>query len=177
VSKLIISTAMTVDGVTDVSDWYVSEGEHDRAGLEQIEGAAAMVMGRKTYEGLAAYWAPMEGEWADRLNPMPKYVASRTLEGSLDWNATLIEGDAVEGVSKLKEDLDDDLLLIGCGEFARKMVVNNLIDEYRFWVHPTVQGAGARPFESGETVRLQLVESKPFDSGVTLLRYEPTLGG
>jgi dihydrofolate reductase len=83
-SRLIISTAMTVDGVIDVGEWYVPEGGHDRAGLEQFDQAAAMLLGRKTYEGLAGFWSPMEGEWADRLNPMPKYVASRTLEGPLE---------------------------------------------------------------------------------------------
>jgi dihydrofolate reductase len=173
VSKLIISTTMTVDAVIDVGEWYVPGGGHDRAGLELFEQAAAMLLGRKTYEGLAAFWSPMEGPWADRLNPMPKFVASRTLEGPLEWNATLIEGDVAEGVSRLKEDLDGDLLLIGCGELARYLVAKGLIDELRFWVHPAVQGAGARPFQGDETVRLQLLDSKTFDSGVTLLRYEP----
>jgi dihydrofolate reductase len=175
-SRLIISTAMTVDGVIDVGEWYVPEGGHDRAGLEQFDQAAAMLLGRKTYEGLAGFWSPMEGEWADRLNPMPKYVASRTLEGPLEWNATLIEGDVAEGVSKLTEAVDGDLLLIGCGELARHLAANGLIDELRFWVHPAVQGSGTRPFQGGEAVRLQLLESKTFDSGVTLLRYEPAAG-
>jgi dihydrofolate reductase len=175
--RLITSIAMTVDGVIDVGDWYVSEGAHDRAGFEQFENTEALVMGRKTYEGLAGYWAPLEGMWADWINPLPKYVASRTASEPLEWNATLIEGDAVAGVSRLKEELEGDLFLVGCGAFARKLVVNNLIDDYRFWIHPNVQGAGGRPFESGETLRLQLVESKSFDSGVTLLRYEPAVGG
>jgi dihydrofolate reductase len=135
-----------------------------------------MVMGRKTYEGLAAYWAPSEGEWADRLNPMPRYVASRTAEVPLDWNATLIEGDVVEGVSRLKEGMDGDLFLIGCGELARHLAANGLIDEHRFWVHPTVQGAGTRPYQGDQTLRLRLLESKAFDSGVTLLRYEQANG-
>ena len=171
-SKLIISTAMTVDGVIDVGEWYVSEGEHDRASREQFDEAAGMVMGRKTYEGLAAYWSPIEGPWADRLNPMPKFVASRTLEGPLDWNATLIDGDVAAGVSGLKAGLGGDLILIGCGELARYLIAHDLIDELRFWVHPAVWGAGARPF-GGEQVRMRHLESRTFDSGVTLLRYEP----
>jgi hypothetical protein len=87
VSRLIISTAMTVDGVMSVEEWYVPEGGHDRAGMEQFDHAAAMLLGRKNYEGLAAFWSPMTGEWAERVNPMPKFVVSRTLREPLTWNA------------------------------------------------------------------------------------------
>ena len=112
-SRLINSTTMTLDGVTDVGDWFVSEGGHDRAGRDQFVGAAGMLLGRTTYEGLAAYWSQQSGEWADMLNPLPKFVASRTLQGPLAWNATAIEGDAADGVSRLKSELEGDLLLIG----------------------------------------------------------------
>jgi dihydrofolate reductase len=173
VSKLILSTTMTVDGVISVGEWYVSEGEHDRAAREQFKQAAAMLLGRRTYEGLAAFWSTQTGPWADLLNPMPKFVASRTLQGSLDWNATAIEGDVADGVSRLKEELDGDVILIGCGELARNLVAAGLIDELRFWVHPAVWGAGERPFQGDEQVRLDLVGSQTFDSGVTLLRYAP----
>jgi dihydrofolate reductase len=170
--KLINSTAMTVDGVIEVSDWYVSEGEHDAASWQQFDGAAGMVLGRKTYEGLAGYWPTQEGKWADRLNPMPKYVASRTEQGPLEWNATQIEGDAAEGVTKLKQELDGDLWLIGCGELARHLADEGLVDEFRFWVHPAMTGQGKRAFEGDNRIRLRLLESMTFDSGVTLLRYE-----
>jgi dihydrofolate reductase len=170
--KLIISTTMTVDGVIDVGEWYVSGGEHGRVALELFNEASAMLLGRKTYEGLAGYWSTTEGPWADRMNPMPKYVASRTLAEPLEWNATLIEGDVAEAVPRLKEELDGDLILVGCGELARDLLAQGLIDELVFWVHPAVQGAGARPFESGETRRLRLLGSTTFDSGVTMLRYE-----
>jgi dihydrofolate reductase len=176
VSRLINSTTMTLDAVIDVGEWYVSEGGHDGAARAQFEHGAGMVLGRKTYEGLAAFWSPMEGPWADMLNPMPKFVASRTLEGSLDWNATVIAGDAADGVAKLKDELDGDLLLIGCGELARVLAGKRLIDEFRFWVHPAVQGAGTRPFQGDAMVRMRLVDSKTFDSGVTLLSYEPASG-
>lgn len=117
--RLINTTTMTVDALTDVTDWYVSEGGHERAAREQFVGAAGMLLGRKTYEGLAGYWPQQTGEWADLLNPMPKFVASRTIRGPLGWNATLIEGDAVDGVARLKDELEGDLFLIGCGELAR----------------------------------------------------------
>jgi dihydrofolate reductase len=172
-SRLILSTTMTVDGVVSVAEWYVSEGEHDAASRKQFENDAAMLMGRKTYEGLAAYWSAETGPWADLLNPMPKYVASRTLQGSLDWNAAVIEGDLAEGVSRLKSELDGDLILIGCGELARDLLKAGLIDEIRFWLHPAVWGQGERPFLGEEQARLRLVGSETFDSGVTLLRYEP----
>jgi dihydrofolate reductase len=131
-----------------------------------------MLLGRKTYEGLAAFWSAQTGPWADVLNPMPKFVASRSLQGSLDWNATVIEGDVAEGVSRLKEDLDRDLILIGCGELARNLLTAGLIDELRFWLHPAVRGAGERRFQDEEQVRLELIGSETFDSGVTLLRYK-----
>jgi len=174
VSRLINTTTMTVDGVTDVGEWYVSEGGHDRAARDQFDGAAGMLLGRKTYEGLAGYWQQQTGEWANLLNPMPKFVASRTLHGPLEWNATAIEGDVAEGVSRLKDELDGDLFLIGCGELARHLIPNGLVDELRFWLHPTVWGEGARPYQ-GETVRMRFLDSTSYDSGVTLLRYEPDL--
>jgi dihydrofolate reductase len=172
-SRLILSTTMTVDGVVSVAEWYVSEGEHDAAAREQFVQAEAMLLGRKTYDGLAAYWSAQAGPWADLINPMPKFVASRTLEGSLEWNSTLIEGDLEEGVSRLKQELDGDLMLIGCGELARDLLRAGLIDELRFWLHPAVWGQGERPFQGEEQARLALVGSEAFDSGVTLLRYEP----
>jgi dihydrofolate reductase len=172
VSRLINTTTMTVDGVTDVGDWYVSEGGHDRAARDQFVGAAGMVLGRKTFEGLAAFWSEQSGEWADLLNPLSKFVASRTLAGPLEWNGSVIEGGAAEGVSRLKEELDGDLLLIGCGELARYLIGKGLVDELRFWLHPTVWGKGTRPYE-GATVRMHLLDSMSYDSGVTRLRYEP----
>jgi dihydrofolate reductase len=172
-SKLIISTTMTVDGVIDVGEWYVPEGEHDRAAVEHIREAAALLLGRKTYDDLAGFWSPMIGEWADRLNAMPKFVASRTLQEPLTWNATLIDGEVAEGVSRLKEELAGDLLMVGCGELARHLVNEGVVDELRFWVHPAVWGGGERPFHGEETVRLRFLGSDTFDSGVTLLRYAP----
>jgi dihydrofolate reductase len=171
-SRVINTTTMTVDGLTDVGEWFLSGGPHDAAAREQFDGTAGMLMGRKTYEGLARYWSQETGPWADMLNPMPKYVASRTLQDELDWNASLIEGDGADGVRTLKEELDGDLMLIGCGERARNLLSNGLVDEIRFWLHPAVWGEGARPFE-GERLKLQLLDATTYDSGVALLRYEP----
>jgi dihydrofolate reductase len=106
------------------------------------------------------------------LNPMPKFVASRTLSEPLEWNARLLHGELAEAAPRLKDELDGDLLMSGCGELARNLLAEGLVDELRFWVHPAVWGDGARPFQS-ETVRMRLLDSKAFDSGVTLFRYEP----
>jgi hypothetical protein len=103
--RLIVSTQVTIDGVIDVGGWYVADGEHDRAGKDQLVHASAVLLGRKTYEGLAAYWSPLKDDWANLINPKPKYVASRTLHGPLEWNATLLEGDAADAVSRLKAEL------------------------------------------------------------------------
>ena len=171
--SLIITTQTTVDGVMDVGEWYVAEGEHDRAGQDQLRNASAVLLGRKTYEGLAAYWSPLDDEWARLINPKPKYVASRTLHGPLEWNATLLEGDTADAVSRLKAELPSDLLIYGCGELARSLVAATLVDELRFWVHPAIWGSGERPMQGTAQNRLRLVGSEVFDSGVTLLRYAP----
>ena len=167
--RLMISIASTADGVIDGFEWYVSEGGHDQASRDQFIEAEAMLLGRKTYEGLAEYWPTQEGPWADVINPMPKFVVSRTLSEPLDWNARLLQGELGEAVSRLKAELDGDLVMSGCGELGRNLLAEGLVDELRLWVHPVVWGEGERPFQ-GETVRLRLLDSKTFDSGVTLLR-------
>ena len=174
-SRLINSTTLTVDGVTDVGEWFVAEGKHDVEARDQFDGAAGMVLGRKTFEGLKGFWPKQDDAWADLLNPMAKYVASRSLEGPLEWNAALIEGDAVEGVLRLKDELEGDLILIGCGDLARSLIANGLVDKLRFWIHPAVWGEGARPY-GGERVRMRLLDSTSYESGVTQLCYEPVEG-
>ena len=172
-ARLINTTSMTVDGVIDVGDWFVAAGDHDDAARSLFETEdAAMLVGRKSFEGFASYWPSATGQWADVLNPMPKYVASRSTLGQLDWNATAIEGDAVDGVRNLKAAPAGDLVLSGCVELARKLIQAGLVDELYFWIHPRIQGPGGRPYEEA-TVPVRLIEARQFDSGVTLLRYEP----
>ena len=118
-SRLIVLTAMTVDGVMTVEEWFVPEGDHMEASLRLFEGDTALLYGRKNYEGLAAYWMAAEGEWADLLNPMPKFVASRTLQEPLTWNATLLKGELEDAVAKLKAERDGHLITNGCGELTR----------------------------------------------------------
>lgn len=175
-ARLINTTSMTVDGVIDVGGWYVLEGGHDAASRELFVGAAGMLVGRKTFDGFLGFWPEQTGPWADVLNPLPKFVASRSLTGSLDWNGIAIEGDAVAGIRRLKESLDGDLVMTGCGELARELIQAGLVDELYFWIHPSIQGEGTRPYEAA-SVPMRLIEAKSYDSGVTLLRYEPlTIG-
>ena len=99
-------------------------------------------------------------------------MASTTLSGPLGWNATLLEGDVAEQIRSLKTEHDGDLVSSGMGAFARFLVEQDLVDELLFFVNPTVAGAGDRPFH-GATVELELLEARPYDSGVVLLRYRP----
>jgi dihydrofolate reductase len=171
--RIINSTAMSLDGVIEpVSpDWFVAEGDHDEAARALLAGSTAMLLGRTTFEGLAGYWSPLSNPWADILNPMPKYVASRSPLGELQWNGIPVDG-GIEGVRRLKSDVDGDLFMSGCGELARELIQAGLVDELLFWIHPTVQGDGKRPYEAA-TIQVQLLDAKRFDSGVSLLRYQP----
>ena len=143
------------------------------ASLRLFEGDTALLYGRKNYEGLAAYWMAAEGEWADLLNPMPKFVASRTLQEPLTWNATLLKGELEDAVAKLKAGRDGDLITNGCGELTRNLLAAGLVDEFWFSLHPAVWGKGERPFWEEEKLRLTLLGTETYDSGVVLLRYEP----
>jgi dihydrofolate reductase len=170
--RLVNHTSMTVDGLCDVGEWFVAEGDHDAAGVAALSASAAFVTGRKCYDGFLGYWPSATGPWAEVLNPMPKYVASRTLSGDLDWNATAIEGDAVDGIRRLKEDIEGDLFLSGCGELAVGLLEGGVVDELNLWVHPSIGGSGTRPFE-GATPNLTLLDVTGYDSGVVRQRYRP----
>lgn len=166
------SVAMTVDGVIDVSNWFVTEGAHDDAARALFEGDTALFVGRRNYEGFASYWPTQTGPWADRLNPMLKFVVSRKPLGKLGWNATAMPGDAVEVARGLKSEYDGDLVMSGAGELARQLVEAGVVDELWFWIHPRIQGPGTRPYDAA-TIPLRLLEAKQFETGVTLLRYQP----
>lgn len=177
-SNIRITCAMTVDGLIEAPvpaphGWLIMEGDHERQQLQMFVDAAAVLIGRKSYEGFAHVWPTMDGHWADRLNAMPKYVASTTLEAPLEWNSTLIEGDLAEGIRRLKEELDGDIMVSGTGTFARFIAEHGLVDEILFWVNPSVHGKGDRPFLDGAPIEMELLGVEKFDSGVALLRYRP----
>jgi len=116
---------------------------------------------------------PTLGLFADRLNSMPKYVASRTLRGPLAWNATLLEGDLAESVSALKDRHDGTLIVSGAGELTHALTTQGLVDEFWFWVSPYLWATGPRIFDGVGPVRLQLIGSTTFPSGVLRLAYRP----
>jgi len=133
----------------------------------------ALLMGRKTYEGFAMVWPTRQGKEADKINGMPKYVASRTLKEPLQWNATLIKGDAAEQIKKLKQEPGNPLLQYGVGELTHAMLKNGLVDELRILVFPFAYGEGPRIFERMGVNTLKLSSTKTFTSGVVALQYQP----
>ncbi len=173
--KLTATTQATVDGVVDpVGEWVQADGDHGEYSFERQARSSGLVLGRKTYEGLAGYWPSQSGKWADMVNPMPKYVGSNTLSGDLEWNATLLEGDLEDSVPKLKDEVDGDLFMHGSGEFAYALAEKGLIDEYEVYVNPLVWGEGnVHVLGDRGTIRMELDDVRRFDSGVVLLTYLP----
>jgi len=173
--RLIVSAQMTMDCVMDqLEGWFDPEGEAGVHGLEQLRAADAVILGRETYEQLAKYWPAADGPYADLINPIPKFVASRTLEEPLTWNARLLSPDPAEAVAALKAEHPRDLISYGCGELANHLARRGLVDEVRFWLHPVVWGDGVRPFHAGELpIRMRLIAATTFTEGVVRLSYEP----
>jgi dihydrofolate reductase len=181
--RLVVNNAMTVNGsfeapVPEPDGWLVLDADGNQVSLEQFLVADAMVLGRKTYEGLAAVWPqladnPTLGLFADRMNSMPKYVASRTLRGPLEWNATLLEGDLAKSVAALKDRQDGTLVAVGAGELTHALTTFGLVDEFWFWVSPSLWPTGPRIFDGVGPVRLELIGSTTFGSGVVRLAYRP----
>jgi dihydrofolate reductase len=143
--------------------------------LEQLFESDALIMGRLTYEGFSQAWPAMAGqnEFAERMNSLPKYVASRTLNEPLTWNANLIKGDVAKEVKKLKEQDGKNILQYGSGELTRTLLKAGLIDEFRLMVFPVAIGTGQRPFAEIEKMPMKLLESKTFNTGVLILHYQP----
>ena len=177
--KLIVSTHITLDGIIGPSpqDWATFEDEGERFKLDQLLAADAFLLGRKVYEGLAGFWPNVTDDtgFAERVNSLPKYVASRTLEEPLDWNASLIKGDLTEAVASLKRQHRGNLISFGCGEVAYELATRGLADEIHFWIQPVVWGNGDRAFH-GRQVRLQPITTTAFGSGITLLCYRLASG-
>src|SRR4026209_1007416 len=133
----------------------------------------ALLMRKVTYESFSQIWPTRQGKDADRINSMPKYVASRTLKEPLHWNATLIKGDVAEEIRKLKQESGKSLLQYGVGELTHTMLKHGLVDEFRLLVFPFSFGAGPRIFEQMGVYTLKLVDTKTFSSGVVALHYQP----
>jgi dihydrofolate reductase len=173
--RLIATTQATVDGVIDpVGEWVQPDGDHGEYSFGRQARSGGLLLGRKTFEGLAGFWPDQSGKWADMVNPMPKYVASTTLSGDLGWNGTLLEGDLGDSIPRLKDEVEGDLFTHGSGEFAYALAVRGLVDEFEIYLNPLVWGKGnVHVLGDRGTVRLELNGTKRFDSGVVLLTYLP----
>ncbi|SCL46528.1 Dihydrofolate reductase [Micromonospora citrea] len=182
--KVIASTYVSLDGViANPHLWMMSymNEEGQRYALEQLFASDALLLGRTTYEGFAQAWPSMprdEAGFADRMNSMPKYVVSTTLQDA-DWsNSTIISGDVVKEVGELKRQPGKDILTYGFGRLARTLLDHDLLDELRFWLHPVLVGDGLVEngdllFRHGGAASLELVGQTAFSSGVVVLRYRP----
>jgi dihydrofolate reductase len=172
---LIATAQATIDGVIDpVGEWVQPDGEHGEYSFERQQKSSGLVLGRKTYEGLAGFWPNQSGRWAEMVNAMPKWVGSNTLSGELEWNATALDGDLSDSIPKLKAEVDGDLFVHGSGEFAYALAERGLVDEFEIYLNPLVWGQGSEHVLGDRgTVRMELGEVKRFDSGVVLLTYLP----
>jgi dihydrofolate reductase len=185
--KIVVSENVSLDGVVQDptgeegfrhGGWFGQIGDTDReawakVGLEEALGAEAFLLGRRSYEFLAARWPSRSGEWADRLNSMPKYVVSSTLVDPAWNNSTVLKGDAVTDVSKLKQELDGEIVVPASFQLVRALMEHDLVDELRLMVYPVVLGAGARLFgETSDKKPARLVDTRTVGDGLALLTYE-----
>lgn len=177
--KVIVSEFLTLDGVMESPEKWQSPYLSDDA-VETIQAQilayGAMLLGRVTYEEFAAYWpfqTNNEFGIADKLNSMPKFVVTSTLE-KVEWNnSTLIKENMVEEITKLKQQPGGNIQITGSATLIQSLMQADLIDEYRLMVHPVVVGSGKRLFRDGSNTTLKLVETQTFSSGVVLLCYQP----
>lgn len=184
--KVIVSEFVTLDGVMEdpggaektahgAWTWPYWSDEIGKFKFEELFASDALLLGRVTYQGFAAAWpsAMDEQGFADRMNSLPKFVVSMTLT-SVEWNnSSLIKEHVAEEIAKLKQQPGQDILIAGSAELVQALMRHGLIDEYRLLVYPVVLGSGKRLFAEGSAATLKLVETRSFDSGVALLRYQP----
>jgi dihydrofolate reductase len=185
--RIVVTEYISVDGVVEApsgteafervgwTDDFTRGPEGDAFKFEETMGSDALLLGRVTYDGFAPVWPHFEGEFADRFNAMPKYVVSSTLENP-EWNnTTVLRGDPVEEVTKLRDRYERDVVVHGSPQLAQTLVEHDLVDELRLMVYPVIVGAGKRLFTgTSEKKNLRLVETKTFDDGIHVLVYRPS---
>ncbi len=185
--KIVISTNVSLDGVVQDPDgeegfrlggWFGQFGDKDleawaKLELDEALGTEALLLGRRSDEWFAARWPSRSGEWADRLNSLPKYVVSSTLEEPKWNNSTVLKGDVVDQVSKLKQELDGDIVVYASYQLGRTLIEHDLVDELRLVVFPVMLGAGERLFgETSDKKSLRLLHTRTVGNGLAFLTYQ-----
>ncbi len=181
--KLIVDNKITLDGVFDneaewLMDCWDDPDDLSRQAKGYIDEFDALLLGRVTYQGLSAVWPQSTDEigFADWINDVPKHVVSTTLsEDDLSWNAQLLSGNVVEAVTELKAQSGGDILLVGSGELLETLIANQLVDEYRIWLHPIIHGSGTQLFTDAiEPTQLELIDVERTSADAVILTYQPT---
>jgi len=179
--KLITWNLVTMDGFFEGKkkwdlDWheYVWGDELEQFSLEQLKSIGALLFGRTTYEGMAAYWTTEKGKIADFMNTLPKIVFSTTLR-EVSWNnSTLVRNNAAETVASLKQQSGKDLYIFGSADLSSTFMHHGLIDEFRICLAPLVLGRGTPLFKPSQgELKLKLIKAQPLKSGCVILFYEP----
>ncbi|MCC7446816.1 MAG: dihydrofolate reductase [Anaerolineae bacterium] len=175
--RIVIGEFVSLDGVSEAPEQWTMQHYNDEVGgyiASNYVTSDALLLGRVTYEAFAATFATMAGDQADAMNNFPKYVVSNTLP-SADWNnTTLITGDAIAAITKLKQQPGKDITISGSIMLAQSLMKHNLVDEYALLVYPVVLGCGKQLFPDGMArATLKLIEARPFSNGVVLMRYAP----
>jgi dihydrofolate reductase len=183
--RIVVSEFVSLDGVMEDpggsedfkhGGWAFefSRGEEgDRFKMDETMQSAAMLLGRRTYEGFAEAWPEREGEFADKFNQVPKYVVSSTLRDPSWGNTTVLDGDLATGVAKVRDDTDGDVLVHGSAQLVQGLIASDLVDELRLMVYPVVLGDGKRLFDpAGDKKVLKLADSRVVGDGVAIMTYE-----
>ncbi|MCU0493789.1 MAG: dihydrofolate reductase family protein [Chloroflexaceae bacterium] len=174
--KIIVSTYMTLDGVIENPMWTMPFWNDEIAEFQKADlfASDALLLGRETYEGFAEAWPPRAGTdaFADRINAMPKYVVSRTLQRAA-WNATILQGDVATEIAKLKQQPGQNILKYGGGGLLHTLLQHHLLDELHLLIFPVVVGSGERLVPQGSDLGLRLINTRTFSSGVIALIYQP----
>jgi dihydrofolate reductase len=183
--RIVVSEFVSLDGVMEApggGEGYRHDGwtfqidrgeEGDKFKLDETLGSEALLLGRVTYEGFAAAWPSVKGDFGDKFNGMPKYVVSSTLEEPTWNNSTVLKGDLVEEVSKLRQELDGDIMVHGSAQLVQALLEHDLVDELRLMVFPVVLGTGKRLFgDTSDFKPLRLVDFRTVGDGVAILIYQ-----
>ena len=184
---VVISTNISLDGVVQDPDgkegfrlggWFGQFGGQDLEQWAKIESEEALrtdalLLGRRSDEWFAERWLSRDDDWANRLNSLPKYIVSSTLDQPRWSNATVLAGDVVNEVSKLKRDLDGEIVVYASYQLGRTLLEHDLVDELRLFVFPVVLGAGERLFgQTSDQKPMRLVNTKRVGDGLAFLTYE-----